>query len=419
MAEPVATAAEQVSLPTAELVKVSNHISLLPPLSRKGHGPGLVIVLPADTPSYTDGGVVCENGIPPPLLKWAEEGFAVVEIRGDTFTGGSTTATTTQILAKALTALEGCEKCDFNEGVGMVVYDTSIWNELGRSAAIGPTMKAAVIYGTAGDLVTPVAIPLLCHFAGHEKAESHPDAKIYTYPSAKSSKFVIPGLPEFDSTNEAVAHTRNLTFLKKYIRGLDFDLEAIWEEHTYFEFAERSVSKTMATMVQEPYVNHITTMTGGIGRASLTNFYRNHFIPKNPKDMELLLVSRTIGIDRVCDEFVAKFTHDMEIDWLAPGIPPTGRKVELPCTSVVCVRGDRLYHEHIAWDQASLLIQLGLMPEYLPYPYALPDGSKPGPGKKFEYKVPAAGVETSMKMLDKNRIPSNGMFEYKVREVDA
>ncbi|KIW28046.1 uncharacterized protein PV07_07734 [Cladophialophora immunda] len=418
MAEPIAAAEEQVSLPTAELVKVSDHISLLSPLSRKGHGPGLILVLPAGAPRYRDGGVVCEDGIPPPLLKWAEEGFAVAEIRGEELTQGSSTATT-QILTKALAALEACEKCDFNDGVGMVVYDTALWNEFGHSAAIGPKIAAAVIYGTAGDLITPLAIPRLCHFAGHEKADSHPGAKIYTYPSVKSSKFVVPGQPEFDSTNEAVSHTRNLTFLKKYVRGLDFDLEAIWEEHTYFEFAERSVPKTMATMVQEPYVNHITTMTGGIGRTSLTNFYRNNFIPKNPKDMELLLVSRTIGIDRVCDEFVAKFTHDMEIDWLAPGIPPTGRKVELPCTSVVCVRGDRLYHEHIAWDQASLLIQLGLMPEYLPYPYPLPDGSKPGPGKKFEYRVPAAGVETSMKMLDKNRIPSNGMFEYKVREVDA
>lgn len=102
-----------------------------------------------------------------------------------------------------------------------------------------------------------------------------------------------------------------------------------------------------------------------------------------------------------------------------PCIPPTGRKVEVPFTSVVCVRGDRLYHEHIAWDQASVLIQLGLMPEYLPYPYPLPDGGKPSPGKRFQFRVPAAGVELSMKMVDKNKVPSNGMFEYKIREVDA
>lgn len=93
--------------------------------------------------------------------------------------------------------------------------------------------------------------------------------------------------------------------------------------------------------------------------------------------------------------------------------------MEVPFTAVVCIRGDRLYHEHIAWDQASVLVQLGLMPEYLPYPYPLPDGTKPVSGKKLEYRVPAAGVEISKKMLDKNSLPSNGMFEYKIREVDA
>jgi carboxymethylenebutenolidase len=83
--------------------------------------------------------------------------------------------------------------------------------------------------------------------------------KSYTYPTA-SPTFAIPCQTTFDATTEAVAHTRNLTFLKKHIRGLDFDLEAIWEEHCYFEFAERSVPKTMATMVQEPYVNHVPTV---------------------------------------------------------------------------------------------------------------------------------------------------------------
>lgn len=86
------------------------------------------------------------------------------------------------------------------------------------------------------------------------------ETKSYNYPAVTSPRFAVPGILGFDSTNEAISHTRNLTFLKKYIRGADFDLEAIWEEHTYFEFAVRSVSKTMGTMVQEPYVNHITTV---------------------------------------------------------------------------------------------------------------------------------------------------------------
>lgn len=85
---------------------------------------------------------------------------------------------------------------------------------------------------------------------------------------------------------------------------------------------------------------------------------------------------------------------------------------------MVNIRGDRLYHEHIAWDQATALVQLGLMPEYLPFPYALPDGSVPAPGKRFEYRVPAAGAESAEKLQNEHSVPSNRMFEYKIREVD-
>jgi carboxymethylenebutenolidase len=140
------------------------------------------------------------------------------------------------------------------------VYDASVWDNFAYSDALDTRISAVVVYGTAGDRVVPASMPVLCHLVGQGKADSHPGAKVYTYPTDKASNFAIPCQPNFDSTNEAVSHTRNLTFLKKYVRGLDFDLEAIWEEHTYFEFAERSVPKTMATMVQEPYVNHIPTV---------------------------------------------------------------------------------------------------------------------------------------------------------------
>lgn len=156
-------------------------------------------------------------------------------------------------------------------------------------------------------------------------------------------------------------------------------------------------------------------MTGGIGRTPLSDFYQNHFVHNNPPDTELELISRTVGIDRVVDEFIYKFTHDMVIDWLLPGIPPTYKWIQIPFTAVVNVRGDRLYHEHIAWDQCTVLRQAGLMPEYLPWPeeYKV-EGRK---GQRLEYKVPTAGVETARKMRDKNCVGSNGMFEFKVREV--
>ncbi|KAI1609038.1 carboxymethylenebutenolidase [Exophiala viscosa] len=408
---------DPVRLPTADLVTVDHHSSLLLPLSRRGYGPGLIIVLPEDAPTYTQGGIVCEDGIPPPILKWAEEGFAVVEIRESAF---KATAAAQEAFAKAAAALESCKACPDGSGVGLVVYDASLWDKDIKDITFDSRIKAAVIYGNATEkLPTAASIPCLYHLAGKGTIpKSTDDIKMYSYPTAKAN-FAIPCQADFDSTEESVSHTRNLTFLKKYIRGADFDLEAIWEEHTYFEFADRSAAKTMGTMVQEPYVNHITTMTGGIGRVRLTKFYQNNFIHNNPDDTEMQLVSRTIGIDRVVDEFIFKFTHDREMDWMIPGIPPTGRRVEVPFTAVVCIRGDRLYHEHIAWDQASVLIQLGLMPEYLPFPYPLPDGKSAASGKRFEYRVPAAGIDISTKMLDKNSLPSNSMFEYQLREVDA
>lgn len=118
------------------------------------------------------------------------------------------------------------------------------------------------------------------------------------------------------------------------------------------------------------------------------------------------------------DEFIFKFTHDQVINWILPGVPPTFKYVQIPFTAVVNIRGDRLYHEHIAWDQASVLKQIGLMPEYLPYPYKI-DGKEPASGKRFEYQLPVAGNEQADKMREKNLVPSNEMFEYKIREVDA
>ena len=99
-------------------------------------------------------------------------------------------------------------------------------------------------------------------------------------------------------------------------------------------------------------------------------------------------------------------------------MPPTGKHLRIPFTSVVNIRGDRLHHEHISWDQGTVLAQAGLLPEYLPFPYPLLDGRKPAPGKRFEYRVPAAGVEISKKLVDENSVPSNEMFGFTIREVD-
>ena len=123
----------------------------------------------------------------------------------------------------------------------------------------------------------------------------------------------------------------------------------------------------METMVDEPYVNHVPTMTGGIGQKDLHRFYRDFFIHENPPSMHMRLISRTIGTDRIVDEMIISFRHTQEVPWLLPGVEPTDKQVEVALVSVVCIRGTKLYHEHIYWDQASVLVQVGLLnPKGLP-----------------------------------------------------
>jgi carboxymethylenebutenolidase len=166
------------------------------------------------------------------------------------------------------------------------------------------------------------------------------------------------------------------------------DLVDLWEAHCRYEFETRNVDATMATMVAEPYVNHIPTMTGGVGHQALKQFYANHFIGANPPDFTMVPVSRTVGTDSVVDEFVVRFTHTTEVDWMLPRIAPTGRKVAIPMVAIVQFQGDKLVHEHIYWDQASVLVQIGLLD---------PTG------------LPVTGPEQAAKVLDKN-VPSNALM---------
>jgi carboxymethylenebutenolidase len=161
----------------------------------------------------------------------------------------------------------------------------------------------------------------------------------------------------------------------------EHDLAALWEAHCRHEFETRNVDATMKTMVAAPYVNHIPTMAGGVGHDQLKRFYKYHFIGANPPDTAMIPVSRTIGADRIVDEMVVRFTHTTTIDWMLPGIAPTGCMVEVPLVAIVQFRDGKVAHEHIYWDQASVLVQLGKLD---------PRG------------LPVAGAETARKVLDPN-----------------
>jgi carboxymethylenebutenolidase len=137
-------------------------------------------------------------------------------------------------------------------------------------------------------------------------------------------------------------------------------------------------------MVDDAYVNHIPVLTGGVGREQLREFYSRHFIPQMPPDTTLTPISRTVGADQLVDEMVFQFTHTMRMDWMLPGVEPTGKRVEVPLVVVVRFRDGKLAHEHIYWDQASVLVQLGLLDPAT---------------------LPVAGVETARKAINP-KLPS-------------
>ena len=144
-------------------------------------------------------------------------------------------------------------------------------------------------------------------------------------------------------------------------------LDVIFDAHIAREFADRDVDATMATMVPEPYVHCIPLMTGGSGGKGVRRFYSEHFVNQIPKDAEVTPISRTIGKDQVVDELIVSFTHDTQWDYLLPGIPPTGKRVEIPHVVVMKFENGKVAHEHVWWDQASVLVQVGLLdPTKLP-----------------------------------------------------
>jgi carboxymethylenebutenolidase len=169
------------------------------------------------------------------------------------------------------------------------------------------------------------------------------------------------------------------TDTETHLTAAQESLSQLWEEHVRQEFSTRHTEHTLATMVEDAYVNHIPVLTGGVGRDELREFYSKRFIPHMPPDTEMTPVSRTIGNDQLVDEMVFKFTHTIPMDWILPGIPPTGKRVEVPLVAIVRFRDGKLAHEHIYWDQASVLVQIGLLDPA---------------------KLPVVGIESAKKVLD-------------------
>lgn len=276
---------------------------------------------------------------------------------------------------------------------------------LAYQAAAHCDLDAAVsYYGVAIekqlDLKDKITCPLVFHCGGEDEHvpmeaveeiraafADRDDVLVNVYEGAPHA-FANRFRETYDKAAAGMAHSRTVALLRA-VMGPVYDLERLWDMHCFHEFAERDVDATMATMVAQPYVNHVPTMTGGVGYTDLHRFYKNHFVNSNPDDTQLIPLSRTVGADRVVDEMIFRFTHDREIDWMLPGIEPTGKRVEVPLVAIINFRGDKLYHEHIYWDQASVLVQIGLLDPA---------------------NLPVAGKATADKVVDET-LPSNDLMD--------
>src|SRR5437870_4896642 len=226
----------------------------------------------------------------------------------------------------------------------------------------------------------------------HQALGGHPRVTLHDY-AQQDHAFARPGGAHYDAAAAELANLRTLEFFVRSL-GLGSDppaqhLAALWEEHIRHEFATRNTEETLATMVPDAYVNHIPVLTGGVGREELREFYAKHFIPQMPPDTEMTPLSRTIGDDQLVDEMIFKFTHTIKMDWMLPGIAPTGRRVEIPLVAIVRFRDGKLAHEHIYWDQGSVLVQLGFLDPRT---------------------LPVVGVESAKKAVDK-QLPSNALID--------
>ncbi|KAL8784621.1 MAG: hypothetical protein Q9213_003876 [Squamulea squamosa] len=238
----------------------------------------------------------------------------------------------------------------------------------------------------------PPSLRLVVHIAGSQNYMSGSHA--YIYPHTEPG-FAEHDLDVFDKPSAGLAWSRSLEVMRKAFE-VEVDLEARWEEHSKHEFVAKDADATMATMVKEPYVNHVPTMTGGIGYKELHRFYQDYFIPGNPPSLKMRLISRTVGTDRVVDEMFMSFRHTQEIPWMLPGVTPTNKLVEVAVVAIVCIRGGKLYHEHIYWDQATVLVQVGLLDPKLS-------------GKGYN-RLPVVDRAGARKVLDETSAPSNELM---------
>lgn len=242
----------------------------------------------------------------------------------------------------------------------------------------------------------PNSHQLQVHIAGLSQSSPRPDMcewKLYRYENCATG-FADPSAKEYSEVEANLSWSRALGSVRKGFNKY-VDLEPIvqdyWTAKYEDDIPERASMSVVTKMSQNsPHVTILPTLQGGVGRKKLEEFYREFFVPSLVEDFKIRLVSRTMGVDRVVDEMIVSFTHSDEVDWILPGLQATDKFVEIAMVSVVAIRGGKLVSEHMYWDQASVLAQVGLLdPKLIPKSFR-------NSGLK---RLPVVGAEASKQIV--------------------
>ncbi len=344
-----------------------------------GSGPGLLLI--ADSAGL-------DAGIQGRADLFGEEGYSVLAVGADF---------SVEEIGAAADVLRGFAETD--GGLGAIGHGPG--GVLACRAAATAGFQAVVAFDATAlanesELLSEVPCPLVLQFGtgGSAEAEAAANAirgglgrkdgsRVYDWPEAGPG-FAIPKRDTFNRRADSLAHTRTLELVRRVL-GPYYDFVALFAQHTYHEFTTRDVDAAMATMIDQPYVNHVPTLTGGVGHDMLKRFYKYHFVDQNAGGRDRTRISYTVGPNQLVLESYTKFRHDAVIDRYFPGIEPTGKVVEIATVIIVKFRGDKVCHEHLYWDQGSALKQIGVLDSQ---------------------GLPLAGAEAARKVLDQD-LPSN------------
>lgn len=336
------------------------------------------------------------------LLNWKEEGFDARYLPYDPANG----------LAYIRTLKHLNEDLSLGEHYALIAYGDAASVVL--KTAMKPLAKCCAIIAFYPPLLPspktmyPGSHQLQVHVAGLSQASPRPDMcewKLYQYKQCATG-FADRSSKAYSEVEADLSWSRALACVRKgFNRNVDLEpvVENMWNAKYEDDDPERASMSVVTNMTQNsPHVSILPTLQGGIGRKKLAEFYREFFVPSLVEDFKIRLVSRTMGVERVVDEMVVSFTHSDEIDWILPGVQPTDKFVEIPMVSIVAVRGGKLVSEHMYWDQASVLVQIGLLdPKVVP--------------KQFKSKglkrLPVAGAEAAKQLVEPRQERYNKLLQ--------